>query len=106
MSGPIAPQKTVQFTITKVPRRAAERKTIDRLMRMQPAIQGGLRKLAQRRRRQDNVRYIRAGVEWISRARVTRLTRVEEGETFTLTITPQIIPDLNSVQTYLKARAV
>ena len=106
MSDPIAPQKTVQFTITKVPRRAAERKTIDRLMRMQPAIQGGLRKLAQRRRRQDNVRYIRAGVAWINRARVTRLTRVEEGETFTLTITPQILPDLSSVQAYLKAKAV
>ena len=102
----IAPQKTVEFTITKVPRRAAQRKTIDRLMRMQTAVQRGLRKLAQRRRRHDNVRYIRAGVEWITRARVTRLTRVEEGETFTLTITPQIVPDLNSVQAYLKAKAV
>ena len=103
---PIEPGKSYTFTLSSVPQRSAQRKTIQRLMRMQPAIQGGLRKLAQRRRRHDNVRYIRAGVEWITRARVTRLTRVEEGETFTLTITPQIIPDLNSVQTYLKAKAV
>ena len=105
MSKTIAPQETVTFTVTKVPPGAAQRKTIQRLMRMQPHIQRGLKKLAQRRRRHDNVAYIRAGNVWINRARTTKLTRVEAGETFTLTITPQIIPDITSVQAYLKAKA-
>ncbi len=101
MADAIAAQKTVTFVISKVPQRAPLRKTIERLMRMQPHIQRGLKKLAQRRRRHDNVRYIRAGTEWVNRAKVTKLARLQPGATFTLTITPQIVPDIKSVESYL-----
>ena len=101
MADAIAAQKTVTFVLSKVPERTAQRKTIERLMRMQPRIQRGLKKLAQRRRRHDNVRYIRAGTEWVNRAKVTKLARLEPGATFTLTITPQIIPDIKSVESFL-----
>ena len=101
MSDLIAPLNTVRFTINREPRRPAERKTIQRLMRMQPDIQRRLSKLATRRRLQDNRPYIRAGVEWVDRAKATKLTRVAAGETFTLTLTPQVIPDVKSVQRYL-----
>ena len=74
-------------------------------MRMQKHIQRGLDRLARKRRQKDNVTYIRAGVEWVNRKRTTKLTRVTAGETFTLTITPQIIPDLKSVEKFLKAKA-
>ncbi len=102
MVSEISPRKTVTFTITKTPKLDRERKTIARLMRMQPHIQKGLKMLARRRRQHDNVVTARSGREWISRARVTNLTPVRPGETFTLTITPQIIPDLKSVEAYLK----
>ncbi len=105
MSDLIAPLNTVTFTITKAPAREAQRKTIQRLMRMQKEIQRGLDRLARRRRQKDNITYIRAGVEWTNRKRTTKLTRVAVGETFTLTITPQIIPDLKSVERFLKAKA-
>ena len=105
MSDVIAPLKTVTFTIKKTPQRPALRKTIQRLMRMQPNIQKGLRMLARRRRQKDNITYIRAGVEWVNRKRTTKLTRVIPGETFTLTLTPQIMPDLKSVEAYLEASA-
>jgi hypothetical protein len=72
---------------------------------MQPNIQKGLRMLSRQRRQKDNVTYIRAGVEWVSRKRTTKLTRVNPGETFTLTLTPQIMPDLKSVESYLEASA-
>lgn len=101
----IAPQKTVTFTIKAAPQREAERKTIRRLMRMQPHIQRGLDKLATQRRQKDNVAYIRAGVEWVNRVKTTKLTRVAAGETFTLTLTPQIIPDIRSVEKFLDAKA-
>lgn len=100
----IAPQNTVTFTVTKAPARTAEQKTIRRLMRMQPHIQRGLDKLARRRRQQDNVTTVRAGRPWTNRARTTKLTRVAPGESFTLTITPQIIPDLKSVEKFLQAK--
>ncbi len=100
----IAPQDTVTFIVTKAPRREAERKTIQRLMRMQPDIQRGLKMLAKRRRQKDNVVTTRGGRPWVNRKRTTKITQVAPGETFTLEITPQIIPDLKSVQAYLKAK--
>ncbi len=103
MSDLLTPQSTVTFTITRVPRRPRDCKTIQRLMRMQPHIQKGLTKLARRRKLKDNVTYIRAGVEWVNRKRTTKLTRVEKGNSFTIFLTPQILPDLKSVDQFLDA---
>lgn len=105
MADVIAPNKEVTFTVTKRPQRSAERKTIQRLMRMQPEIQNGLDKLARRRRQKDNRPVSRAGVEWVIRVKTTKLTQVEPGESFTLHVTPQIIPDIKSVESYLDAKA-
>ena len=99
----IAPLNTVTFTVTTVPQRSAQLKTIARLMNMQPESQRSLRSLAKRRRLHDNVVGVRAGRKWTNRVRTTKVTRVEAGETFTLTLTPQIIPDLRSVEKFLKA---
>ncbi|MEM7228135.1 MAG: hypothetical protein AAF432_04890 [Planctomycetota bacterium] len=105
MSDVIAPQKTVTFTITEQPKRDADKKTIQRLMRMQPHVQKGLRKLATKRRLHDNHTYIRAGVEWVNRKKTTKLVRPDKGESFTLFVTPQIIPDIRSVEKFLDAKA-
>ncbi len=104
MSDAIAPQKTVQFTITKAPTQSAPRKTIRRLMEMQPDVRRGLKMLARRRRQTDNILTTRAGRPWVQRVRATRLVQVEAGETFTLTLTPQMIPDIRSVERYLDAK--
>ncbi|MHC4141251.1 MAG: hypothetical protein ACYSUF_04980 [Planctomycetota bacterium] len=103
MADVIAPLKTVTFTVTRVPPRSAQRKTIERLMKMQPDIQRGLKMRARKRRQQDNIVDIRAGRKWIQRVTASKLARAEEGQTFTLTLTPQIIPDVKSVQQFLKA---
>ncbi len=105
MTDLLAPLNTVTFTISRLPRRDAQRKTIQRLMQRQPGIQKGLKALQKQRRQTDNNTYIRAGVSWTDRARATRLTRVELGESFTLRISPQIIPDLKSVEQFLEAKA-
>ena len=99
----VAPLETVTFTVTSVPRRSAPRKTIERLMRMQPELQKGLRKRARIRSKHENVVDIRAGRRWIHRVRASKLVKVQPGETFTLTLTPQIVPDVKSVERYLKA---
>ena len=106
MSDVIAPTNEVTFTIKATPKRSAERKTIQRLMRMQPHIQRGLTMLARRRRQIDNKPGIRAGVMWVDRKRTTKLTRVDAGEQFTIRITPQIMNDIKSVEKYLDAAPV
>jgi len=98
----IAPLETLTLTVKKVPSRAAQRKTIERLMKLQPEVQCGLRKTARKRRVHDNIVGIRAGRRWIQRVRATKVARVELGASFTLTLTPQIIPDLKSVEKFLK----
>ncbi len=104
MADAIAPNNDVTFTIAKPPRREAERKTIQRLMRLQPDVQRGLNKLARKRKLHDNRYVTRAGVDWVIRVKTTKLTRVEPGETFTIRVTPQIINDIKSVEKYLDAK--
>ncbi len=98
----IAPLETLTFTVEKVPKRAAQVKTIERLMKLEPDRQRTLRHLQRQRRIYDNVVSVRAGRRWINRVRATKVARVEPGETFTITVTPQVIPDLRSVEKFLK----
>ena len=105
MSDVIAPSKTVKFTITKTPRKVSLQKTMQRLMQMQPESKRLLKALQKQRRQHDNNTYVRAGVWWTDRARATRVTRVEVGESFTLRLTPQIINDVNAILPYVDAKA-
>ena len=100
----LAPSSTITFTITTLPKNERGRKTLNRLMKMQPEVQKGLSMLARRRRQKDNVRTKRAGRIWINRKKPTALTRVEIGESFTLRVTAQIIPDIKSVAAYLEMK--
>jgi hypothetical protein len=105
MADVITPGKTVTFTITSAPQRVPQRKTLARLMRMQPDIRRELKMVARRRRQKDNVPTRRSGRIWVNRAKATRLVRVEPGQSFTLTVTPQIVADLQSVRGFLDAKA-
>jgi hypothetical protein len=104
MSDVIAPSKKVTFTVKKTPNRVAARKTIERLMRMQRSIQKGLKQVAKKRHGENYVSP-RAGRMWMTRMPATKLVRAERGQSFTITVTPQIIPDLKSVEQYLDAKA-
>jgi hypothetical protein len=94
----------VTFTITQLPRTEGGRKTLERLMRLNPRTQRMLTKLAKNRVTNLNERRPRAGRMWLTRARVTRLVRVAVGESFTLTMTPQLLPDVKSVEKYLSQK--
>ena len=97
----LEPTGTYTFTITKAPRRTAQTKTIKRLMEMQPHVQKGLTALAARRARTDNDPRRRAGRIWVHRKRRTNLVKVAPGETFTLRLTPHVLPDVKSVMQFL-----
>ncbi len=97
----IVPNTEMTFTIVKAPSRPASRKTIERLMWMQPQVKKD-HSMLQRRRKQKDIKYtIRAGRVWFDRPRATRTVRCEQGASFTINVTPQIVNDLKSVQKYL-----
>ena len=96
---------TVTCTVTSMPKNESATKTIRRLMRMQPEIQKDLSMLARRRAKTDNIPTRRAGRVWVNRKRPTALTRVAVGESFTLFISPQVLPDIKSVEKYLDVKA-
>jgi len=104
MSDLLTAGKTVSFTVNSVPTTPAGCKTIQRLMRMQPDIRRGLRKL-QNLRKERNVTYVRAGRPWTNRCKATKITKVELGEQFTLFLTPQILPDIHAVASHLEMKA-
>ena len=99
----IIPNTDMTFTIVKNPTRPAARKTIERLMWMQPQCKRDHKMLQRRRRAKDIKQTIRAGRIWLDRPRATRTQRAVLGTSFTLHVTPQIINDLKSVSTYLEA---
>ncbi len=92
---------TVTISVKKVPLEPRHRKTIERLMRLQPAVQRTLTRVARRRGR-DNPLNQRGGRMWVSRIPATRCVGAELGAKFTLRVTPKIIPDVLAVQRFLE----
>lgn len=104
MATALAPNKSFTFEIKKSPVAASKKKTLQRLMQMQPEVSRGLRKLSDRRKKFDNRDTNRGGRIWVDRAKASKLVRIEPGQTFTLRVTPQILPDIKSVEKYLEAK--
>jgi len=101
MATTIPPTGTITFQISTLPATPSAKKTVMRLMRMNPRAQRMLSKLSRNRVNNLNKRNPRAGRMWLSRATATRLVRVAVGEKFTLTMTPQIVNDVKSVESFL-----
>ena len=96
----IAPGQPVRCTVTKAPRAAGARKTIERLMRLDPDNSKSLRRAQHLRLRRMN-RYTRGNRLWSSREKAARVVRVDNGASWSLTVTPHIAPDLRSVAEYI-----
>lgn len=99
----LAPTKSVTFTVKALPRTERQRKTLQRLMRLQPKIQRGLSRLATVRRR-ETLWSQRGGRPFARRWQATKLVVPQVGATFTLRLTAQILPDIKSVEKYLSAK--
>ncbi|MSR28172.1 MAG: hypothetical protein EXS03_01170 [Phycisphaerales bacterium] len=97
----LIPGTTVTISVIKVPAQPRHRKTIERLMRLQPAIQRTLSRVARVRGRTNPVNQ-RGGRMWISRMAATRCVRAEKGAKFTLRVTPQIIPDVKAIMRFVE----
>jgi hypothetical protein len=105
MATALSSNTTLTFSINQVPAKASHFKTLERLMRMEPRVAQGLRRLQSRRQREDNKPHQRGGRMWISRVKSSKLVHVARGESFTLYVTPQILPDLKAVEQYLDVKS-
>ncbi len=101
MATTIPPTGKVTFQISTLPATPSAKKTVMRLMRMNPRTQRTLSKLSHNRVTNLHERRPRAGRMWLTRVGATRLVKVAVGEKFTLSMTPQIVNDVKSVEQYL-----
>lgn len=99
----LKPGQSLRCTILKAPRTENRQQTILRLMRKDAAISRALRK-ASRRRQQNMVIYNRGNRDWFKRETVGKLARVAAGETWTMLYTPDLAPDLRTVEKYLQIK--
>jgi hypothetical protein len=96
---------TIECTVTKTPTHTAEIKTIQRLMRRDPANSKALRGGQMARERRKYVR-IRAGRPWQVRERCGKIVRAEAGHTWTMKFIPQLKDDLKAVQAFIEVKKV
>ncbi len=96
----LKPGQNLKIEIVKRPKSAGGVKTLERLMRMDPATIRGLR-LAHKKRMQGLVVYNRGNRDWTKRESCGKLVRVVKGETWTLPFTAEIARDLKSVEGFV-----
>lgn len=96
----IKPGQTITCTIKKAPVAHGARRTLQRLMRHDPSIRKGLRHAQQLRAKRMHS-YIRGNRVYYSREKAARIARMAEGNSWAMTLTPDIVPDLRSVEQYI-----
>jgi transposase InsO family protein len=100
----LKPGQMIRCTIAKAPTAEAKVDTIERLMRMDPAVSRGLRK-AHRRRQQDMVVYNRGNRDWYKREKCARIASCAKGEKWTMVFNFDIKRELNSVKNFVTIEA-
>ena len=83
---------------------AANEKTIERLMRRDPAVTRGLRNSHHIRQR-NTITYNRGNRDWVQRQKVGKIVRLVAGNSWTCSYDLSVAPDFNAVSEYLKIEA-
>ena len=98
------PGQTIKCTVTKAPRAAGGRKTLERLMRLQPSVAKGLR-ASQHKRAQTTIVYNRGNRDWVKRQTCGKIVRAVKGATFTMTYSVNLEADIASIKDCLQISA-
>ena len=104
MTATFKPGQKIRCTVLKLPRAAADRKTIERLMRRDPAVTRGL-KNSHHLRQRTTVTYNRGNRDWVQRQKVGKIVRLVAGNTWTCTFDLSVAPDFNAVSDFVKVEA-
>lgn len=100
----LKPGQFITCTLLKEPRAEAPVDTIMRLMRRDPSVVRGLRR-SYRIRQRTTVVYNRGNRDWVQRQKCGRIVRCVKGNTWQMRFDFNILPELKSVEKYLKIEA-
>jgi len=95
------PGQTIRCTITKSPTNAGGRKTLERLMRLEPTIAKGLRR-AHHKRQQNLDVYNRGNRDWTKRVPCGKFVLPVKGQAWSMKLTAPLAADLKSVERFVK----
>lgn len=104
MSHTFKPGQMIRCTVLKLPRAAGAKKTIERLMRRDPAVVKGLRR-SQKLRARSTVVYNRGNRDWVQRQSCGKIVRVVRGNSWQCPFDLSMTPDIQSVAAFLKVEA-
>ncbi len=93
--------QSIRCTVVKNPRNAGNRKTLERLMRLQPLTKRGLR-TAHHKRQQNLVVYNRGNRDWTKRESCGKFVLPVSGQSWTMVFTQSLAADLKSVAACIK----
>lgn len=96
--------QSLACTLKKVPVAAAAQRTVERLMRLDPANKKALRR-AQRLRKQRELVYNRGNRDWVSREKSARVIHAVPGQTWTLPFDHDLARDLASVGEFVTVKS-
>ena len=96
--------QSVTCTVAIEPTNDSARKTIARLMRLDPDNARGLRRAQHLRARRMNS-YIRGNRLYHAREKPAKVVLPRKGRSWTMTFTPQLAPDLKSVSRFVDMNA-
>lgn len=96
--------QNVRLTVVKAPRAQGCVTTIERLLRLDPIVQRGLRK-ARSKRKQTQFWFNRGNRDWLKRQTCGKIVKCAAGSTATFPYAVNLAPDIQSVAKYLKIEA-
>ena len=100
----LKPGQIVRCTVEKLPHAEAPADTILRLMRRDPTVVRALRK-SQEVRRRNTVVYNRGNRDWVQRRACGKVVRLTKGASWAFVYDLSILPEIKSVQKYVKIEA-
>ena len=93
----LKPGQAIKCTVKTLPRAAASRKTIERLMRQNPEVKKGLRRAYQKRVANWQTKN-RGNRDWVMRVKSGKIVRCARGASWTMAFDLNLLPDLQSVE--------
>ena len=94
------PGQMIRCTVTKTPTNDGGRVTLERLMRMDPAVKRGLRKAHHKRQKNLNV-YNRGNRDWTAREICGKIVRPVKGQTWSMKYTVDLADELASLARFV-----
>lgn len=91
----------INCTLVKLPRARADKQTILRLMRRDPAVVRGLRR-SQKLRLRATVVYNRGNRDWVQRRKCAKIVELESGRNWSFVYDHSIKNDMLAVQDFVQ----